>query len=47
MGHLHREDGPAIIHANGTEEWWYMGLLHRTDTLQSSDMTKLMNSGGS
>jgi hypothetical protein len=22
-GQLHREDGPAIIYADGIEEWWY------------------------
>ena len=23
-GKLHREDGPAVIYANGTKEWWLM-----------------------
>ena len=25
----HREDGPAIIGEDGTEAWWFHGLLHR------------------
>ena len=28
-GKLHREDGPAVIWADGTEEWWLNGKLHR------------------
>lgn len=24
-----REDGPAVIRVDGTEEWWYHGKLHR------------------
>ena len=28
---LHREDGPAIIHANGHEEWIQNGQRHRPD----------------
>ena len=28
---LHREDGPAIEHANGTKSWWVNGNLHRED----------------
>ena len=23
MGYWHREDGPAVIHEDGHEEWWY------------------------
>ena len=30
-GVLHREDGPAIIHANGSKRWWLNGDLHRED----------------
>lgn len=30
-GELHREDGPAIIKYNGTQEWWVNGITHRTD----------------
>ena len=26
---LHREDGPAVIHLNGTEEWFVHGKRHR------------------
>lgn len=28
-GRLHREDGPAVEAADGTQEWWVHGLLHR------------------
>jgi hypothetical protein len=28
---FHREDGPAVIHVNGTQEWWQNGQLHRED----------------
>jgi len=28
-GKHHREDGPAMIFANGDEEWFINGLLHR------------------
>ena len=28
-GQLHREDGPAVIYANGTCFWYVNGLLHR------------------
>jgi hypothetical protein len=28
---LHREDGPAAIHSDGTKEWWVNGRLHRVD----------------
>ena len=27
----HREDGPAIEHANGSKEWWENDKLHRKD----------------
>ena len=30
-GQLHRIDGPAIIHADGTELWYQNDQLHRTD----------------
>jgi hypothetical protein len=30
-GTLHREDGPALIHKNGTEKWFRYGVLHRAD----------------
>ena len=33
MWHLnekfHREDGPAVIHADGSERWYFKGKLHR------------------
>lgn len=28
---LHREDGPAVIYSDSSEEWWFMGKLHRWD----------------
>ena len=28
-GQLHREDGPAVVYATGTKEWWLNGQLHR------------------
>ena len=28
---LHREDGPAAVHSNGTKEWWRNGEYHRED----------------
>ena len=28
-GKIHREDGPAIIHSDGSEEWCYEGKKHR------------------
>ena len=30
-GHLHRDDGPAIIHQDGTQSWYRNGLPHRDD----------------
>ena len=30
-GQIHREDGPAYINSNGTQEWWFNGKLHRED----------------
>ena len=30
-GNPHREDGPAVIHSDGTQEWWLNGHLHRED----------------
>ena len=30
-GKLHRTDGPAVEHRNGTKEWYKMGKLHRID----------------
>lgn len=28
---LHREDGPAMVWADGTRKWYYNGVLHRED----------------
>ena len=28
---LHRIDGPAVIHSDGTQYWYINGKLHRTD----------------
>ena len=30
-GKLHRDDGPAIIRPDGTQEWYKEGKLHRDD----------------
>jgi hypothetical protein len=30
-GNLHRKDGPAIIFADGSVEWWLDGMRHRED----------------
>lgn len=30
-GERHREDGPAVIYANGSVEYWQNGQLHRLD----------------
>ena len=30
-GKLHRLDGPAVLYADGTEEWWVNGKHHRVD----------------
>jgi hypothetical protein len=29
--HLHREDGPAVEHANGSLSWYINGKRHRLD----------------
>jgi len=31
VGELHREDGPALIHGSGSEEWFLNGQRHRED----------------
>jgi len=30
-GLLHCKWGPAVIYSDGTEKWYFMGRLHRTD----------------
>ena len=30
-GQVHREDGPAVIWADGGQEWWLNGQRHRED----------------
>jgi len=30
-GKCHREDGPAVISASGSQSWWLNGRRHRTD----------------
>ena len=30
-GKFHRTDGPAVIWADGDQEWWLNGERHRTD----------------
>jgi hypothetical protein len=27
----HRVDGPAVVHPDGSQEWWHLGWLHRDD----------------
>jgi hypothetical protein len=29
---LHREDGPAVVHKNGTRSWWKHGQRHCVDS---------------
>ena len=31
LGDRHRDDGPAVIFADGTEIWYQNGVFHRTD----------------
>jgi len=31
QGRLHRIDGPALIHANGSVKWYRHGVRHRED----------------
>lgn len=28
---IHKPDGPAVIHRDGSTEWWQWGLLHRKE----------------
>ena len=28
---LHKEDGPAVVYADGEESWWFDGDIHRTN----------------
>ena len=30
-GNLHREDGPAVLFADGRQHWYQNGCLHRED----------------
>ena len=36
-GTLHRTDGPAVIHADGTEEWWRYGVRVEVDQPQITE----------
>ena len=47
-GQLHRENGPAIIRACGTEEWFINGLRHRKDgpAITYSDGSKCWYNNG-
>lgn len=38
-GKRHRDSGPAIIYANGTEEWWKHGKPHRDHDLPAVKTT--------
>jgi len=31
---LHREDGPAVIYKNGTEEWWLNNVEYPEDYIE-------------
>jgi hypothetical protein len=31
LGHLHREDGPALEWSSGDKSWWINGKRHRED----------------
>jgi len=35
-GEPHRDDGPAVILADGTEQWYCEGVLHRDDDLPAN-----------
>jgi hypothetical protein len=39
----HRENGPAVEHLDGTNEWWINGFRHREDgpAVECADGTKL------
>ena len=41
-GELHREDGPAVEHADGSKEWYLNGECHREDgpAIEWEDGTK-------
>jgi len=41
-GQWHREDGPAVEHANGTRAWYRYGELHREDgpAVEDADGTR-------
>ena len=41
-GQLHRNDGPAVINADGSKFWYQNGKLHRTDgpAVQYADGSK-------
>lgn len=30
-GVIHRDDGPAVIHQNGSRTWYHYGSIHRLD----------------
>lgn len=44
---LHREDGPAIIYPNGSEEWYFNGIHHRIGgpAITSQDRVIWMQNG--
>jgi hypothetical protein len=47
-GKRHRTDGPAVLHADGSQEWWADGVAHRTDgpAVTYADGTKQWLIGG-
>jgi hypothetical protein len=41
-GQLHREDGPAVIWADGGKEWWYNGEPFYNQLLNKSSLDKYL-----
>lgn len=50
QGELHNSDGPAVVHNDGTQEWWYHGQLTKVVKPDGTQMTfrnnKLHNDSG-
>lgn len=42
---LHREDGPAVIYENGSQEWYFNGELHRDNDAPIQNVTILPSPG--
>ena len=39
-GKLHRTDGPAVIKANGTKEWWEHGKFIRREYARNKNIQR-------